>query len=223
MSASNANEKETSRPTKKRGSETIETENRGSSREVFAADHDPPIGTGGCSFFLEFPVDAVVIPDAASGSSSHGGAIYATYPFSEKLSSGAMGPKNYTGLAELRVVTEKLNGQVEINVHDFRSQNAALVKLWLTDSATDPPDIIIQCDGNGAALARKNLKKSESNKKSRVRYYHKSDDPSDLGNSDRPEVRLHKWQVVSGGISPTVLKEASGDDSYYLYMYFTHP
>ena len=219
----NANEKETSRPAKKRGSETIETENTGSSREVFAADHDPPIGTGGCSFFLEFPVDKVTIPDTPGGSSSHGGANYAAYAFSEKLSSGAMAPKNYTGLAELKVVTEKMDGRVDFNVYDFRSQNAALVKLWLTDSTTDPPDIIIQCDENGAALVRKELKLSESNKKSRVRYYHKSNDPGDPGNSDRADVKLHKWQVVSGGISPTVLQEGSGGDAYYLYMYFTHP
>lgn len=192
--------------------------------ETSAADHDPPVGGGsGGSFFLEFPVDAVVIPDAAAAeSSNYYTTDYQKYDFSENIG-GQMRKKNYTGVARIEVLTEKNDGQVSFDRYAFNASDKANVNLWVSGATEGPPDLIIQGGAGGAVLTRKSLQKYNGYKKSRIRYYDKSDDQLDAANSDQPDVKLRKWQVVRGEKPYEELMKGENEDNFYLYIYFAHP
>ncbi len=193
-------------------------------------NHEPPIGFGGGSFFIDVPNQITI--DLAAGEPVGG---YKIYKF---LATDGEHHHNYTALRNIGVMTE-LGSSGSIAFDNFRADepDKARLRMWLSNTKSDPgarvPDVIVDGSGDGSGgagtgyikyldsltgLTMTNLSKAKRKKRylgptstSVVKWDVVMPDPSD------PQNPAKGIDILISAGKPC---RFSTDDLYYLYTSF---
>ncbi|NNE98072.1 MAG: hypothetical protein HKN25_03525 [Pyrinomonadaceae bacterium] len=178
-------------------------------------NHEPPIGSGRGSFYLEIPFSAVEPQryDLEPSNIASGGY------FNNKIERDELA---FSHIKSVAVMTEVANrdsprhGSILFEVFEFTPAEKVRVKLWLGVNGVVPPppvpaDVIIDGDGGGSIKTKTPLNTPGVliGKVHRTKRY--------VGAN--PNQSIVKWQTVKTvDGSEQVINEASGDDMYYMYF-----
>jgi hypothetical protein len=172
-----------------------------------AADHEPPIGVGGGSFFFDVPHMSLHLPEIPTDLGT-----YQRYDFLNN----ANRPKNYTAIERVAIMTEDdSRGHISFVIHSFEEAQQVKLRLWLNNRKAVPtgqPDIIIDGTNGGSISTKQHLTTRQDLPAKAMRGKRHIHPGSDFC--------VVKWQIVDrGGVQ---LGTAEKDDLYYFYVSFHH-
>lgn len=188
--------------------------------------HEPPIGFGEGSSFIDLPNELKL------SSKTNEGDGYNTYHFTRD--SG----EDYTNIGKITVLTEggrenpesRLRGGVSFCTYEFAAPNDIKLRLWLSYVKQPPfdedPDVIINGSAGGWIKTKEELGGALSSEKKKRTFRHRYPDPAF---TPIPGFRhcfcVVKWDVWDGN-SPVKFDGSSlggaKDDFYYFYITFNH-
>lgn len=174
-------------------------------------DHEPPIGTGGSSFFFNLPDEISLENPTNSGG-------YFNYAIKKEKNL----LRTYTAIFSVHVLTEEKGskGRIIFDVYKMDENQNAKLRLWLADEFTATPlaqpNVIV--DGNSGGVIRSDIRfmfKTLKKMRRKSRATHSNND-----------LRVIKWDLVDkdGNLisDGTNNFTAEGDDSYNFYIGFHH-
>lgn len=177
----------------------------------FGDEHEPPIGSGGCSFFFD-------IPDAFF---SLGAPI--TVGNFKKYNFMTLTGTIYNAISDVAIMTENriINQGISFVKFELAEEQEAKLRIWLSDSRDEPanpePDVIIDGAGGGSIMIKALLNESDLRKiNRRKRHSHPVSNLSAV-----------KWELLDRNGTPLINPNgtpcrASRDDLYYFYISFHH-
>lgn len=172
--------------------------------------HEPPIGTGGGSLFVDVPSDTV-LDDPSRGNAP------LVYTFRDTGGNG----HTYGSIGAVLVVTEKDNGKVESVQYFIPPEKNARLQLWFSGGGSEPG--FIMAEEGGTRKITINNQQNRLNTRST--------------NPNRPNrplrvlcqnsgVHIERWALVDEAGNPIqdptsgANLEDAGDDMYYFYVSF---
>jgi hypothetical protein len=185
-------------------------------------NHEPPIGFGGGSFFVDIPNEFMLSADAGVS----GNHVY------NILGTSGSGHKDFTAIRNIGVLTEvSSDGSITFDNYKVEEDDGVLLQLWLSTDKTDPgsraADVIVNGgSGSSGSITSKDALTlvTPDLSKSRRKKRHKHADPL---------ISVVKWALVRPDpqnpqnlipVYITAGKECSfsSDDLYYIFVAFYH-